>query len=133
MKTSITFGAALATCLVTATSGSAGIIENKRLPDGIYECSMYTGSMSMIMGNIRIKSMTFQGPAFDNKFEGGPYPYVMSGKVVLWKGPMGGFTSGGNTIGATVLTTNDPAHAAFMITVMSKPGNAHSIECSMMR
>ena len=120
---------ALALIVLGLQTASAGVIENKRLPDGIYECSMYTGSL-VIMGNIRIAGMTFQGPAFDNKFEGGPYPYQMSGKVVLWKGPMGGLSSGGNKVAATVMTNNNPAKAAFDITVISQAGNAHTINCS---
>ena len=120
---------ALALGILSVQGAAAGVIENKRLPDGIYECSMYTGSL-VIMGNIRIAGMTFQGPAYDNKFEGGPYPYQMSGKVVLWKGPMGGLSSGGNRVAATVITNNDPAKAAFDVTVMSAPGNAHTVNCS---
>ncbi|MEI9888305.1 MAG: hypothetical protein WDN08_17760 [Rhizomicrobium sp.] len=115
---------------LVAQASSAGVVENKRLPDATFECSMWSGSFPMIMGNIRIKGLTFQGPAFDNKFEGGPYPYAMSGKVVLWKGPLGGLSSGGNRVAATVVTNNDPAKAAFDITVMSASGNAHSVNCS---
>ncbi|HEY0301837.1 MAG TPA: hypothetical protein VGC36_10910 [Rhizomicrobium sp.] len=121
---------AAAAFTLIAQSSFAGVIENKRLPDANYQCSMWSGTFPMIMGDIRIRGLTFQGPAFDNKFQGGPYPYVLSGKVVLWKGPLGGLSSGGNQVGSTVVTNNDPAKAAFDIIVMTKGGNTQSVNCS---
>jgi hypothetical protein len=119
----------LAAALI-AGPAAAGVIEDGRLPDGTYECSMYNGSSSQLFGNIAIRGLTFQGPAYDNNFQGGPYRYQLSGKVVLWGGPMMGLTEGGNRVAATVITNNDPATAAFDITVMSSADNAYTINCS---
>ena len=110
----------------------AGVVESGRLPDGTYECTMLSGSMVMSMGNIRIKGLTYQGLAFDNKFDAS-YPYAMSSKVVLWKGPLGGLSSGGNSVISKVITENDPAKASFNIVVQTSSGNHDDVSCSLQR
>ena len=129
MKVVASVSALVAACAM-GLPASAGIVEDKRLPDGIYECSMFSGTMAMLMGNIRIAGMTYQGPAFDNKFEIRPSPYKMSGKVIFWKGSLGGLSTGGNSVASTVLTSNDPAHPSFDIVVMSSAGHPHTVSCS---
>lgn len=110
----------------------AGVVENGRLPDGTYECTMLSGSMVMSMGNISIKGLTYQGPAFDNKYEA-TYPYAMSSKVVLWKGPLGGLSSGGNSVVSTVVTENDPGKASFNFVIQTSSGNHEDVSCSLQR
>lgn len=128
MKSYHVHAAALVLCLAPQFA-SAGVIESGRLTDGLYGCSMYTGSMNMIMGDIRIRGLSYQGPGDDGHYQGGPYPYRLAGKVILWGGPMGGWSSGGNKVGSTTVFNNDAADPSFKVIVISAGGNADEIDC----
>jgi hypothetical protein len=99
------------------------------MTDGVYGCTMYSGSTNMLMGEIRIRGMSYQGPGDDGKFEDHPYPYRMSGKVIIWGGPMGGWSSGGNRVGSTTVFNNDPRDPSFKVIVITAGNNADEIDC----
>jgi len=58
---------------------------------------------------------------------------AMSSKVVLWKGPLGGLSSGGNSVISTVITENDPTKASFNFVVQTSSGNHEDVSCSLQR
>jgi hypothetical protein len=95
------------------------------LQDGIFDC--YIGST--FLGNIRIENGTFAGPAFDGDYEGS-YPLeVTGGGTINWGGPLGGMSSGGNTVVATVLKDRGGGRIGFDITLQNGQGNFQSVGC----
>ena len=99
------------------------------LPNGTYNCIMTVGSSLMSVGDMEISGTSYRGPAFDRQFEG-TFDYELTPQgVILWKGPLEGFSSGGNSVAATVVSRNDAGGTTFTITVKSQAGNFHSVEC----
>jgi hypothetical protein len=91
-----------------------------KLPGGFYECSSFSGGMMIGFGEIHIEGNTYRGPAYDHNFEG-DYEYELTPEgVVLWKGPMGGLSSDGNSVASTVLSSDKKESAAFTILVKTK-------------
>lgn len=98
------------------------------LPDATYRCEMYSGTMIMHLGDIAISGNTYQGPAWDGNYEG-TYDYELTeGGTINWGGPMGGFSSGGNTIVSTALVRNGE-DLAFDITMQLESGNFSTVSC----
>ncbi len=99
------------------------------LPDGVYRCSMYSGSMLMHLGDIEISGDSYQGPAYDGDYEGA-YDYeVTDGGTINWGGPMGGFDSGGNEVVSTVLKRNGD-DIAFDVMIQLESGNFSTVSCA---
>jgi hypothetical protein len=99
------------------------------LPEGVYRCELYSGTMLMHLGDIAISNNSYQGPAFDGAFEGSfPFEVTDSG-TINWGGPLGGFSTGGNTVVASVLTLNG-TDTAFDITIQLESGNFSTVSCS---
>jgi hypothetical protein len=95
------------------------------LQDGIFDC--YIGTA--FLGNIKIENGTFAGPAFDGNYEGS-YPVEVTGAgTINWGGPLGGMSSGGNTVVASVLKDRGHGRIGFDITLQNGQGNFQSVGC----
>lgn len=115
----------------SAAPAFAEFHQSGKLPDGFYECSSYSGGMMIGFGEIQIEGNIYRGPAYDHNFEG-DYEYELTPEgVVLWKGPMGGLSSDGNSVASTVLSSDKTDSAGFIIMVKTKRGNFQQIGCSL--
>lgn len=113
---------ALPLLAVSAGNARASLADGK-LPDGIYHCEVYMLGMFLGLGDITIKGRVYSGPAL---FGGArqSYNYQMSPTgEIAWLGPLGGYTSGGNSISLTQATLDDGKEASFDI-VMRQPDGA---------
>ena len=109
---------------LTVNSGHAA-----ELPDGVYRCEMYSGSMLMHFGDIVISAGTYQGPAHGPDY-GASHDYELTeAGTINWGGPMGGFDSGGNKIVSTILKRNGE-RAAFDVMIQLESGNFSTVSCS---
>lgn len=94
------------------------------IEDGSFTC--YLGNM--VLGQIELDAGMFRGPAFDGKFEGA-YPFeVTASGTINWGGPLGGLSSGGNTVVSTVLKKAGD-QVGFDITIQNSRGNFQTISC----
>lgn len=98
------------------------------LKEGTYECTI--GYPIRSMGNIEIVGSTYRGPAYDGKYEGRYAFEVTKGGTINWEGPLGGLSSGGNKVVATVLKDTGDGQIGFDITVQLKSGNFSTVNCS---
>lgn len=115
-------------CLVSAGALVllAGHAHAAELAQGTYRCTI--GSYHL--GNIEIGAGTYQGPAFDGNYEGA-YPLeVTESGTINWGGPLGGISSGGNTVVATVLKDAGGGTVGFDIQIQNASGNFQTISCS---
>ena len=100
-----------------------------RLADGTYHCEVYALGVFIHLGDIVIEGDTYRGP-----FHFGPPPephrYEMSPEgEITWLGPLGGFTSGGNSVGITQVTKNSEQAASFDIIMREASGNYSAATC----
>ena len=121
---------ALASFLVSSTIVmTIGVASAARLPDGIYRCQLYSGSMLMHLGDIEIAGSSYRGPAYDGNYEA-TYEYELTDSgTINWSGPMGGFDSGGNRIVSSVLV-GDADRPAFDVTIQLPSGNFSTVSCT---
>lgn len=98
------------------------------LKNGTYECTI--GYPIRSMGNIEIDGGTYRGPAYDGKYEGRYAFEVTEGGTINWKGPLGGYSSGGNKVVATVLKDTGGGRTGFDITIQLESGNFSTVNCS---
>ena len=112
------------TLLLIATTASARAdFTDGKLPDGIYHCEVYLLGMFLNLGDIIIKGNVYSGPV---TFGTAPqaYNYQMDANCVIsWLGPLGGYTSGGNSISMTQATLDIPTTPSFDI-IMKQPDGA---------
>ncbi|OHV88314.1 hypothetical protein [Mesorhizobium sp. ORS 3428] len=109
--------------LVSAASGARAEFSEGKLPDGIYRCEVYLLGMFLNLGDITIKGSLYSGPV---TFGSAPqaYNYQMDANgEISWLGPLGGYTSGGNSISLTQATLDGPGAPAFDI-IMKQPDGA---------
>ena len=114
---------------LAAAVGSGTAARAAELPDGLYRCEMYSGTMLMHLGDIEIEGSSYRGPGSDGNYDGTHPLEVTDAGTIDWGGPMGGFSSGGNTIVSTVLT-GDSARPGFDISIQLKSGNFSTVSCS---
>lgn len=100
----------------------AGIAEGK-LPDGTYHCEVYLLGMFLNLGDISIKGNVYSGPAYTGQPQQGYNYELNTNGEITWLGPLGGFTSGGNSISLTQVTADTPDDASFDI-IMRQPHGA---------
>ncbi|AZO12779.1 MULTISPECIES: hypothetical protein [unclassified Mesorhizobium] len=108
--------------LSAASGARAGFAEGK-MPDGVYHCEVYLLGMFLNLGDITIKGDLYSGPV---SFGGAPQAYnyqINPNGEISWLGPLGGYTSGGNSISLTQATLDDPAGPSFDI-IMKQPDGA---------
>lgn len=101
------------------------------LPDGLYECSMFTGTYLMGFGSIEIKGNRFRGPGYDGKYENDWEGYTLTDQdVILWDGPLVGLDSGGSSVVSSIWQQDAPDKPFFInLTVQSPAGNFNTITC----
>lgn len=108
----------------------AGIADG-RLPEGSYRCEVYLLGMFLTLGDIHIKGTVYSGPAF---FGGGQpgYNYQLSPNgEIAWLGPLGGFTSGGNSVALTQVTDDGDRTASFDIIMRQRDGAFTASTCTI--
>ncbi|MER9629707.1 hypothetical protein [Mesorhizobium sp. M0296] len=108
--------------LATTTVARAGFSDGK-LPDGSYHCEVYLLGMFLSLGDITINGNVYSGPV---SFGTAPqsYDYQMDADgVITWLGPLGGYTSGGNSISLTQATLESGTTPSFDI-IMKQPDGA---------
>lgn len=102
-----------------------------RLPDGSYRCEVYLLSTFLSLGDIQIKGNVYSGPAFFGAAQQG-YNYQISPEgEIAWLGPLGGFTSGGNSVTLTQVTATGEDDASFDIIMRQKDGGLTASTCTI--
>ncbi len=116
-----------------AASPAAASAADGRLPDGAYHCEVYLLGMFLSLGDITIKGAVYSGPSF---FAGGHqqgYNYQINPNgEIAWLGPLGGFTSGGNSVSLTQITADGEKDASFDI-IMRQPDGAFTASTCTIR
>lgn len=114
----------LALPLLAALTGNArASMADGKLPDGIYHCEVYMLGMFLGLGDITVKGRVYSGPAlFDGMQQSYNYQMSPTGEIT-WLGPLGGYTSGGNSVSLTQATIDGEKDASFDI-VMRQPDGA---------
>ena len=108
--------------IATTTSAQADFTEGK-MPDGIYHCEVYLLGMFLNLGDITIKGSVYSGPVTFGPLQQG-YNYQMDANgVINWLGPLGGYTTGGNSISLTQATLDGTSAPSFDI-IMKQPDGA---------
>ncbi len=125
------FSATLLAAALVAGDARAATADG-RLPDGTYHCEVYMLGMFLSLGDIAIRGSTY---AVVSAF-GGPqqsYNYQLSPDgEVAWLGPLGGYTSGGNSISLTQVTADGDEDASFDI-IMRQPDGAFTASTCTIR
>lgn len=121
MKTLRLLAAGLAMTVAAPDGAFAGIADGK-LPDGAYHCEAYLLGLFLNLGDITIKGNVYSGPSYGWPQQGYNYEMNSNGEIA-WLGPLGGFTSGGNSVSLTQATADGPQDASFDI-VMRQPDGA---------
>ncbi len=121
MKRLRLLAAGLAMTFAVPHGAFAGIADGK-LPDGAYHCEVYLLGLFLNLGDITIKGNVYSGPSYGWLQQGYNYELNSNGEIA-WLGPLGGFTSGGNSVSLTQVTADDPQDASFDI-VMRQPDGA---------
>lgn len=94
-----------------------------KMPDGTYHCEVYLLGMFLDLGDITIKGNVYSGPAtFGTSRQAYNYQMDANG-VISWLGPVGGYTTGGNTISLTQATLDGQTPPSFDI-IMKQPDGA---------
>ena len=97
------------------------------LADGTYRCTL---GINAHMGDMEISGNSFRGPAYDGDY-GDAYPLeVTQAGTINWGGPLGGLSSGGNTVVATVLRDAGGGRVGYDITIQLESGNFSTVSCS---
>jgi len=109
--------------LLAGASGARADFTDGKLPDGTYHCEVYLLGVFLNLGDIAIKGNVYSGPV---TFGSAPqaYNYQMDANgEISWLGPLGGYTSGGNSISMTQATLDGPGSPSFDI-IMKQPDGA---------
>ena len=115
---------ALALPLLLAQQMTAGAgIANGKLPDGSYHCEAYLLGLFLDLGTITIKGNVYSGPAYAGRTSQGYNYQIDPNGELAWLGPLGGFTSGGNSVSLTQVTADGEKDASFDI-IMRQPDGA---------
>lgn len=114
--------------LASAVGNGADFAEGK-LPDGVYHCEVYLLGLFINLGDITIKGNVYSGPVTFGT--SGTYNYQMDANgEISWLGPLGGYTSGGNSISLTQATLDDPGAPSFDIIMKQQDGAFTASTCT---
>jgi hypothetical protein len=109
--------------LVAATGGARADFADGKLPDGTYHCEVYLLGMFLNLGDITIKGNVYAGPVtFGTAPQAYNYQMDANGEI-SWLGPLGGYTTGGNSISMTQAILDNPTTPSFDI-IMKQPDGA---------
>ena len=122
---------ALAAALSTTAAPAATF--GSRLPDGVYRCEAYMLGMFLTLGEITIRGNVYSGPNLSGEAPQGYHYQLSPDGDIAWLGPLGGYTSGGNSISLTQVTSDGDEDASFDI-IMRQPDGAFSAStCTLAR
>jgi len=116
--------------LVSAAGGARADFTDGKLPDGAYHCEVYLLGLFLNLGDITIKGSLYSGPV---TFGAAPPPYnyqMNPNGEITWLGPLGGYTSGGNSISMTQATLDDPSGPSFDIIMRQQDGAFTASTCT---
>ncbi|MDX8451759.1 hypothetical protein RFM98_03220 [Mesorhizobium sp. VK9D] len=116
--------------LLSAAGGARADFADGKLPDGTYHCEVYLLGLFLNLGDITIKGSLYSGPV---TFGAAPqaYDYQMNPNgEISWLGPLGGYTSGGNSISMTQATLDDPSGPSFDIIMKQQDGAFTASTCT---
>lgn len=123
---------AIALLLAPAGGASAGYAEG-RLPDGVYHCEVYLLGKFLSLGDITIRGDVYSGPTYGGRVAQG-YNYQMDANgAVTWLGPLGGFSSGGNSVSLTQATLIEGRLPSFDIIMRQPDGAFTASTCTQAR
>jgi hypothetical protein len=131
MKRLRLLAAGLAMTLGAPPNAFAGIADGK-LPDGTYHCEVYLIGLFLSLGDITIKGNVYSGPSFTNRPQQGYNYELNSNGEIAWLGPLGGFTTGGNSVSLTQVTADGAKDASFDI-IMRQPDGAFTASTCTIR
>jgi hypothetical protein len=118
--------------LVAITGNARAGTADGKLPDGTYHCEVYMLGMFLGLGDITIKGDVYSGPsAFGGTQQSYNYQMSATGEIT-WLGPLGGYTSGGNSISLTQATVEGDRGASFDI-IMRQPDGAFTASTCTIR
>ncbi|MBZ9975279.1 hypothetical protein [Mesorhizobium sp. BR-1-1-10] len=110
--------------LAAATGAARADFSDGRMPDGIYHCEAYLLGMFLNLGDITIKGNVYSGPVTFGTAQQQGYNYQMDANgVISWLGPVGGYTTGGNSLSLTQATLDGQSPPSFDI-IMKQPDGA---------
>ena len=115
--------------LAAAGSARADFADGK-MPDGVYHCEVYLLGVFLNLGDITIKGDLYSGPV---TFGSAPqaYNYQMNPNgEITWLGPLGGYSSGGNSISMTQATLDGPGSPSFDIIMKQQDGAFTASTCT---
>jgi len=117
--------------LISAAGEARADFRNGTLPDGTYHCEVYLLGLFISLGDIAIKGNVYSGPvSFGAPQQGYNYQMNANGEID-WLGPLGGYTSGGNSVSLTQATIDGQNPPSFDI-IMKQPDGAFSAStCTM--
>lgn len=117
--------------LISAAGEARADFKNGTLPDGTYHCEVYLLGLFISLGDITIKGNVYSGPiSFGAPQQGYNYQMNANGEID-WLGPLGGYTSGGNSVSLTQATIDGQNPPSFDI-IMKQPDGAFSAStCTM--
>lgn len=124
----------LAAAVLAATSaGNArAAVADGRLPDGTYRCEVYMLGIFLSLGEIVIRGRTYSMPGlFGGEQQSYNYQLSPDGEIT-WLGPLGGYTSGGNSVSLTQVTADGDDDASFDI-IMRQPDGAFTASTCTIR
>ncbi len=121
---------ALAIAAAAAAGPARAGIADGTLPDGSYRCEVYLLGAFFTLGDIHIKGNVYSGPAyFGAGGQGYNYQISPNGEIT-WLGPLGGFTSGGNSVSLTQITADGEDNASFDIIMRQSDGAFTASTCT---
>lgn len=111
------------TLVLAATGGARAAFSDGKMPDGTYHCEVYLLGAFLNLGDITIKGNVYSGPVtFGAARQGYNYQMNANGEIT-WLGPLGGYTTGGNSISLTQATLDGQTSPSFDI-IMKQPDGA---------
>ncbi len=113
-----------AALLLAAMAGNArAAIADGTLPDGAYRCEVYMLGMFLTLGTIVIRGNVYSGPTLSGHARQSYNYQINAYGEITWLGPLGGYTSGGNSISLTQVTADGEDDASFDV-IMRQPDGA---------
>ena len=115
--------------LVSAAGGARADFADGKLPDGTYHCEVYLLGLFLNLGDITIKGNVYSGPVTFGT--SGTYNYQMNANgEISWLGPLGGYTSGGNSVSMTQATLDGETTPSFDIILRQPDGAFTASTCT---
>jgi hypothetical protein len=115
--------------LLSAAGGARADFSDGKLPDGVYRCEVYLLGLFINLGDITIKGNVYSGPVTFGTSEAYNYQMNANGEI-SWLGPLGGYSSGGNSISMTQATLDGQSAPSFDIIMKQQDGAFTASTCT---